>query len=245
MDRIDKLTWEIKNRAKRNLVFLLLAMSCLQGFSQTRLKDVQTDRISFEKVDEFLNHQIDLGIVTFEDIKPSLYPDSIMSDFDVIDREYMVKDNIENVWNHYVNAGLQNSWNSKRVQYGFAYARENDSVYYADDDVGSLRPGIIVYLDLKVMLGVKELVMAFEVTRVDPLKKLIEFSYIEGNASDGKQQIFFESTPKGHTLITHLSYYRCKPKTRQEIYPHVHAKLINQFHRNMKRMYKEKMTTVK
>ena len=54
--------------------------------------------------------------------------------------------------------------------------------------------------------------------------------------------MFFQSTPKGYTLITHLSYYKSKPKTREGIYPHLHAQLINRFHRNMKKTYKGKPT---
>lgn len=227
-------------KIKKSIFSLIILISSFQAFSQKSLTEVHTDRIPYQRVVEFLQHQIDMGVRTFDDVKPSLKPDSSIVGFHVIDREYLIKDNLENVWNHYVNAGLQNSWNSKKVHLGFTYSGSNDSLYYTTDTIKSLIPGLIVFFDIDLLFGLKDIAMAFEVTQIDSLQKLIEYSYIVGNGTEGKQQMFFESTSKGYTLITHVSYYKSKPKPREGIYPHIHAQLINRFHRNMKRIYKEK-----
>lgn len=226
----------------KKIIFLLFVIltAYFQCFAQKKLDEVQTQNIEYKRVVEFLDHQKTINIVTFGEIKPTLPPDSSTIGFHVIDREYLYKDKLENVWNHYVNAGLQNSWNTKKIHLGFTYSGKDDSLYYAADTIKSLIPGLIVFFDIDLLFGIKDIAMAFEVTRIDSVKKIIEYSYIVGNGSEGKQQMFFENTPKGNTLITHLTYYKSKPKTREGIYPHIHAQLINRYHRNMKRMYNEK-----
>lgn len=220
------------------LVFFSDPFFCV---SQTRLQDVDTENISYQKVVSYLENQMNNEVLTFDDIHPSLPPDASTKGYHVIDREYLVKESLPAVWNHYVNTGLHNSWNSKKVHLGFTYSRVSNSLYYATEVVEGLIPGLIVFFDIKLLFGIKEIAMAFEVTQVDSGKKLIEYSYIAGNGTEGKQQLFFESTPKGYTLITHLSYYKSKPKTREGIYPHLHAQLINRFHRNMKKQYPAKI----
>ena len=73
-----------------------------------------------------------------------------------------------------------------------------------------------------------------------PESKLEVTRYLKGNETEGKQQLIFETNSRGNTLITHLSYYKSRVKPRDKLYPHVHATIINRFHRNMKRIYKEK-----
>ncbi len=223
-------------------LFLFILTGYLSGFAQTKLDDVQTKKIAFKRIVEFLENQKAGEVVSFSDIQPSLDPDSSTAGFHVIDREYLVKDSLSKVWGYYANSDLQSSWNSNSVHMGLAYSRKNDSIYYSSDKLENLNIGLIVFFDIKLLMGLKEIAMAFEVTKVDPAERLIEYSYIKGNGTSGKQQMFFQSTPKGYTLITHLSYYKSKPKTREGIYPHLHAQLINRFHRNMKKTYKGKPT---
>jgi len=235
---IKSLFFKINIADKKKVFLLIFLIGFLHGFSQTRLTDVQTDKIAYKKVKEFLQNQIDNNVVTFDQVKPSLTPDSGTHGFHVIDREYLIKDSVQKVWNYYLDNGLQNLWNSKREHFGFAYSKNTDSIYYSGNSLHDLIPGLIVYLDINLLFGIEDLAMAFEVTKVDSVQKLVEFSYIEWNGTEGKQQMFFQSTPKGHTLITHISYYKSKPKPREGIYPHVHAQLINKYHWRMKRLYK-------
>lgn len=227
-------------KTKPNKVYILiLPFLCgiLSSSAQIKLDEIQIAKIDCKKIVEFIDLQKASNVIAFDEIQASLEPDSSTEGFHVTDNEYLVKERLPDVWDHYVNCDLQNSWNSKRVHMCLAYSRANDELYYSSDTVEKLIPGLIVFFDLKVLVGLKEIAMAFEVTRIDPDEKLIEFSYIKGNQTLGKQQMYFESTPKGYTLITHLSYYKSKPKPRERIYPQLHAQLINRFHRNMKRKF--------
>ena len=222
----------------KKYILLILLFGYLHVSSQTLISEVDTSRIEFLKVKEYLKNQQLNGLVTFDDIKPSVLPDDLVEGYHIIDREFVVKDSLENVWFDYLNTTLQETWNSNTLHLALCYSRSNDSIYYANDEVQRIIPGLIVYLDLKLLFGVK-LAMAFEVTKIDEENKLIEFSYLEGNVTHGKQQLFFEQTPKGKTKIAHLSYYKSNSKARDKLYPLMHARLINKFHRNLKEVNNE------
>lgn len=220
-------------------LFLLVFFSCVNALAQTRLDDVQVAKINFPKVVEYLHHQMDNGNQYFDGIKPSLKPGSKNDDYHVIAREFLIKDNLDAVWNTYLKAGLQKAWNTKKINYGFSYSRHLDSLFYTGDEACKLESGLIVFLNLKMLFGFKNLAMAFEVTQIDVEDKVLEFSYLKGNETEGKQQLIFDRTSKGYTLITHLSYYKSRVKPRDKLYPLVHTQIINRFHRNMKEIYKQ------
>ncbi|WP_340113009.1 hypothetical protein [Maribellus mangrovi] len=228
-------------RFLRSIYIIIFSLVLHQTtLAQVRLDEVDTTKIELPSIIKYLHRQTDRGIETFADIQPSIEPGQSIDNYHIIDREFLIKDSIDRVWDIYVNSGLQRAWSTRKIHYGFSYSRDDDHIYYKNDPVGGVIPGLIVYLNLDLLFGVKNLAMAFEVTRVDPENKVIEFSYLKGNETEGKQQLIFESTPKGNTLIAHLSYYQSRIKTRDKVYPHVHATIINRFHRNMKRIYKEK-----
>jgi hypothetical protein len=225
---------------QRKYLLLLTILWHLHSFGQTQLSEVDTLRIEYPKVIEYLQRQMAEGLRTFNDVKPSFQTGESIEDYHVIDREFLVKDSLEKVWNDYLSAVLQESWNTKTIRFGFCYSRNNDSIYYSNDKVRTVMPGLIVYLNLKLLYGMKQLAVAFEITRIDQDEKMLEFSYLEGNETEGKQQLFFRENNKGNTVIAHLSYYRSSSKARDKLYPHLHAQLINKFHRNMKLINKNK-----
>ncbi len=188
----------------------------------------------------YLQHQTDNGTVYFNELEPSLKPGESADDYQTVVREFLIKDNIDEVWNTYVLTGLQKAWSTRKINYGFSYSRHSDTLFYADDTQCKLEVGLIVFLNLKMLFGAKSMAMAFEVTRIDPVHKVLEFSYLKQNGTEGRQQLIFESTAKGYTLITHLSNYKSRHKTRDKLYPLVHAQIIGRFHRNMKEIYKAK-----
>ena len=225
----------------RSIYLLFFALFIqVTGFAQVSLNDVDTTKIEYPAVIKYLHRQMNSGIATFDEIQPSLKPGESINTYNVVVREFLIKDSINKVWDIYENSGLQRTWSTRKIHYGFSYSRQDSGIFYPGDQLNKLVPGMIVFLNLDLLYGAKNLAMAFEVTRVDEEEKVIEFSYLKGNETEGKQQLIFESTSKGNTLITHLSYYKSRVKPRDKLYPHVHATIINRFHRNMKRIYKEK-----
>ena len=86
-------------------------------------------------------------------------------------------------------------------------------------------------------MGIYNVPVAFEFITVDSVQKVIEFSYIEGNKSSGVQQIKFLDMGGNRTKILHISYFKSNSPFRDRwLYPFFHIKIVNNFHRNMKRL---------
>jgi hypothetical protein len=87
------------------------------------------------------------------------------------------------------------------------------------------------------MRGLFNLPMAFEIINIDPVERLIEFSYIDGNKARGKQTIQFTDNDDGRIRITHKSFFKSNSPFRDNLlYPYFHRKFIREFHRNMKQL---------
>jgi len=211
----------------------------ITGECQTYLSDVQLDKVEDDAVERYLNHQMENHISTFTELKPSLTPESSTKGYAFNEREYLVKDSLSKVWAHYVNTNPAEAWNAKKFNFALLFSKNHDEIFYPNQQVGKVEKGQIVYLNLNVLEGIKKLCAAFEIIRVDEKNKIIEFSYLEDNITHGKQQLHFVETPKGYTKIVHCSYFKSKSRFRDHyLYPYFHNRLTNNYHRNMKKLYK-------
>jgi hypothetical protein len=117
------------------------------------------------------------------------------------------------------------------------YCRSSESIIYADEMLNGLEEGRIYYLNLKILGGIYNLPVAFEITNIDPDNKTVEFSYLKGGKARGKQWIRLEESPEGYTKIIHQTLVKSDSNFRDKyLYPYFHNKLINEFHLNMKRI---------
>lgn len=223
-------------QAIRLLPFILLLLFDLQTFGQICLNDVEFDRISQYKVQEYIHTQQESGIESFTDIKPSVYANENIKGYFIRENEYQINKDIEDVWNLYIKTDATKLWNGKKISFGFLYSKKEDRLVYHDDSISKIDTGMIVYLNLRLMSGLKNLATAFEFINIDYKNKIIEFSYLSGNLSEGKQRIQFLTTPKGNTRILHTSYYKSNNVFKNYIlYPYFHTRTTNEFHRNLKK----------
>jgi len=221
---------------KSNLFFILFLFFPLFCTSQVLLSEVQFDKIEPLKVQKYIQHQMENQIPSFEEIEPSLNPESGVSGYRMQKRKYILKDNIEKIWQHYLTTKPQDAWDCHKINFGLLFSGKDQRLFYSEDHVDSLNTDQVIFLNLKLLGGLKNLTLAFEITTIDPIKKLIEFSYIKGNTSEGKQQLKFEETKNGFTRITHKSYFKSHSWFRDHLlYPYFHTRVTNTFHRNMKR----------
>ncbi len=223
-------------QVNRVLPFVLLILIDLQTFGQLCLNDIELDRISQNKIQEYIHTQQESGIETFTDIKPSVYANDDIKGYFIRENEYQINKNIEDVWNLYIKTDATKLWNGKKISFGVLYSKKEDKLVYRDDSISKIDTGMIVYLNLRLMSGLKNLATAFEFINIDHKNKIIEFSYLTGNLSEGKQRIQFLSTSKGNTRILHTSYYKSNNIFRNYIlYPYFHTRTTNEFHRNLKK----------
>lgn len=225
-------------------LFCLLTffLTGLRSNAQMRLNDIEIERISQPKVREFIQVQKENDIITFSDIEPSLHPNSSLEGYKVRENEYGFKENIQQVWHHYLHANPCDSWNGKKVTFGFLFAKKEKRLVYRNQFVSEIDTGMVVYINLKLMLGLKSLSTAFQFINIDEKHKIIEFSYLKGQDSEGKQRLQFFGLTNGHTRIVHTSFYKTKSVVKNFfLYPFFHTRATNEFHRNMKRMMKSDM----
>lgn len=217
-------------------LFLFLHFFALQVDAQICLHDVDFDRVDQEKVQEFVVNQQEHGMETFDEMKPSLQPDADTKGYFTRENEYQIKTDLDDVWKHYLTTSPEKLWNGKRATFGFLFSKKDEKLFYCDDSCSHIDTGMIVYINLELISGLKNLATAFEFTSIDKEKKIIEFSYLKGNVSMGKQRIQFYETPKGYTRILHTSYYKNNNALRNYLlYPYFHTRTTHEFHRNNKK----------
>ncbi len=230
---------------KLNSLILAIIISTIfipSAFSQFSFNDIKFDLIPYKAVKEYISNLAkDDSQKSLCDIHPS-WKDSDTLDFKSQSKTFLIKDNLENVWNKYRNTSPAISWDGKKVMFGFMYSKKDDEPLYAGDDFDQIDTGQVIFLNLK-LLKIYNLAMAFEIISVDEPNHTIEFSYIKGNAAEGKQSLQFVSRPDGYTDIVHKSYYKSKSKVRDTVlYPFFHTRTTNEFHRNMKKLIKDSET---
>ena len=68
----------------------------------------------------------------------------------------------------------------------------------------------------------------------------MKFCYVEGGKAAGSQMIKLVSKGPNTTEVIHDTYYKSGSKFRDEkLYPIVHERIINEFHRNVKNFLEE------
>jgi hypothetical protein len=168
------------------------------------------------------------------------------SAFQFHEKTFFLTDKLAHVWDCYKQANPTKSWKGPFVKFGLLISKHSNSVVYSKNlYFPEIDTGQVYFLDLKLMRGLFNLPMAFEIIKLDPLQRIIEFSYIDGNKSAGKQTIQFSDNDDGRIRITHKSYFRSDSRFRDNIlYPYFHRKFIKEFHRNMKQMVKATTITL-
>lgn len=228
------------HRAKANalvflhiLLFFLATNICL---AQNELSAVDFDKVKQKQIQKLIEQQ-SKGIDKFSELKVTVDEQTELQEFLQYEKDYIIKYDPEEVWYNYRNSDQTEIWDISKISFGLLYCRSTDSIYYSNQVLMGLEEDRIYFIGLKILNGLYHLPVAFEITKIDPEKKIIEFSYLRGGKAKGKQIIQLSETERGHTLINHKTYVKSNSKLRDKyLYPYFHNKLINEFHLNMKRI---------
>jgi hypothetical protein len=94
----------------------------------------------------------------------------------------------------------------------------------------SLRPNQIIQLELEIAKFF-HIPVYFEVLEVDEANLHASFGYVEGNVSQGVQDIHFKSDGEGKFVVHHVTRYKSKNSFRDRyVYPPFHKNLISGFY---------------
>jgi hypothetical protein len=209
--------------------------------AQHSTSGIEFSKIKQRKIRKMVRQQCD-SAGGLSDLEISVGTGSDLNGFYHYEKEYQVKEDINEVWFNYLKANQTEIWDISRISFGLIYCRDSDSFIYADQFLFGLEKRQIYFLNLKILNGLYHLPVAFEITNIDPEKLMIEFSYLRGGKALGKQVIQFAETDEGFTKINHQSFVKSESKLRDKyLYPYFHNKLINEFHFNMKRYITSKV----
>ena len=218
---------------------LLIFLNC-NLFGQVQLCNLNFEEIPYKKVRNYVETQVENHRLTMHDLCASLEKSVIPLDFSSQDLYYYVNADINTVWKSYVYTNPAELWNGKRLSFGLLFSKPSDKVVYRSNPCEKVDTGQIVILNLRLLRGIYNLAMAFEIINVDKEKRIIEFSYIKGNKSKVKQCIQFFEMSDGRTEIIHSSYFKSDSEFRDKyIYPFFHKRATNEFHRNMRRIIRK------
>jgi hypothetical protein len=191
-------------------------------------------RISSEKTIDYLIKNKLNNIADLEEILPVCYLESINQDFYLHTKTYFFDQNIEKVWNAYLNIPPKICWSGPHLNFSFSYDVEKQKISYQDDDYEGLKTNQLIFIEIRFLFGLIKLAVTHQVNKVSKEEYLIKLCYVKGGKSSGSQMIRFEQSGSG-TLVKHETYYKSDSKFRDEkLYPFIHEQIINLFHKNVK-----------
>lgn len=201
------------------------------------LDDIKLELIQQRKIRKYVECQIEEGKHQFCDIHPSWSSGNDLSSYRKNEMTFFLKGNFQYIWQGYISANPSKSWNGRKISFGLLLQKIPGNIFYNHDPIMGADTGQVYFLNLKLMHGIFNVAVAFEIITLDTKKLIIEFSYIEGNKSFGVQQVKFIDIGGERTEIIHTSYFKSDSHFRDKwLYPFFHKIIINDFHRNMRRL---------
>ncbi len=211
-----------------------------KAHSQLCFNDIDLNKIPQQEIKRLLETQKKNNILCFNDIEATCTKEANLNEYYKQVRVYNFNDKIENVWLNYKTDSPAQVYNSSRFSFGFMLCKvkNKNKILYNNDNFGNIEKGQVIYLKLQFLKGLYKIAVAFEILDVDSINKVIEFSYVKGgNKTNGKQKLQFIDCLNGKTKIIHTSYYKSNFLLKDKIlYPFFHAKITNEFHKNIKRL---------
>jgi len=198
-------------------------------------ENVDFGKIKHKKVKEFM---IDYGLSTvagFKKMEPLCYLPADKSSYHSHHKTFLIKKNIDLVWDTYVTIHPMEAWNGEMVSFGLQYSKKDQMINYLSDDYNGMQKGQIIILNLNLFWGMLNIAVAHEIAEVNKEKRLIKLCYMKGGASEGSQWITL-SAREGFTEVSHQTLYKSKSTFRDtKLYPALHTKAISEFHLNVKK----------
>ncbi len=220
------------------LAFLVFALfsAAMPSYGEGPDEPVDVRRIRMRSVRNLLKTEKVKKASDYKNITTSCYNPADSLEYHVNLKTFVVKARLEEVWKRYVSLSPRMAWNGRMVRFGFLYSRQANRFVYPENADEPISVGNIVYVNLRMLAGLKNLGVAFEITGIDEAGKTISFCYLDKGVTNGSQEIHFENLPDGSTRISHLTHFKSKSAFRdRELYPVFHERFVGEFHENILR----------
>ncbi|MBK7873310.1 MAG: hypothetical protein IPJ74_22885 [Saprospiraceae bacterium] len=229
-----KLNYKLTSRQIFIPILLIINLISIYSFAQTDCI-VDFDKISQKQIkklfqDEGLcQHQdfIKLRSLCYDELDSALYRKHF--------RTFLVEADLESVWNMYKTISPKDTWRGKMVTFGCQYSRYDHQLTYLDNDFNGLKPGQMLFMNLRLLGGLVNIAVSHEIMEVNETEHYIKICYLEKGAAQGTQWIRFYKDSNKITRIEHETRYRSDSKFRDKhLYPNLHGKAIAEFHQHIK-----------
>ncbi len=198
--------------------------------SLINLRRIKSDKTKDYLLKHKLSNLEDLG-----KILPVCYLEGITQDFNLHSKSYEFGQDLETVWNGYLNIPPAMSWCGRRISFSFSYDTNLKDIRYIDDEYKGLKENQLIFIEIKILFGLIKLAVTHQVNTISKDKHTIKLCYVEGGKSSGSQIISFEKAGTG-TKVTHNTWYKSDSKFRDKfLYPIIHERIINHFHKNVRK----------
>jgi hypothetical protein len=217
------------------LLIVLFSMSQAAGQAQTRLSEVDTGRIAPKSIRRFLKQQEKLGMVWFEDFRPSVDETTDTNRFNLNCHRFHLRQSPATAWHAILTTPPSQIWQGRTVSCGFIYSPGSQRVIFPGDNYPGLEPGQIFFIELRILFGLVKFPVGLVVTKVDQGQRTITFSYVSSGPSKGAQTIRLVDDGKGGTEIQHSALHQTGNVIRDRaLYPIYHRQAIGEVYRNLK-----------
>jgi len=199
-------------------------------------KEVDFAKIKQKQVKKFMTDYGLNKLGGFKKMRLVCFDPAVKATYHKHRKTFLIKQDIESVWNAYKTIHPKEAWNGEMVSFGLQYSRRNNAINYLNDEYAGMEKGQIIILNLRLLWGALNIAVAHEVAEVNELERSIKLCYMEGGASEGSQWITLRATKEGFTRVSHQTLYKSTSNFRDtRLYPRLHTKAITEFHDNVKK----------
>jgi hypothetical protein len=221
------------------ILFLIFVFNCFSGFSAINvpvpIDSVDYTRIQHKKVRKLISRQKHYGVRTFDEIIPVCYNTIDSGNYRTYTKSQLIRQDINVVWNNLIHQSPSTEFDGRIVTFGLLYSKRHNNFLYTNESYEGIEEGQILFFNLRVLSGIKNLAVALEVTRMDIDHKEIEYCYVDHGDTKGTQKFTLTSTSEGFTEITQLTRYKCKSRLRdRRLYSFFHERIVKEFFNTIK-----------
>ena len=217
--------------SKINIIFILLFFGAVLQ-AQVPICEADAQKLGYKKVVKYLKKNESLNnLYYFSEIQPSINDSNNLGRFYFHNANFTINAPIWKVWKTCMTTSPANLWKGKMLGLSFVYSNNSDKMFYCgDQQFDTLELNQIYFINLRIM-HVFNVAVALMITKIDADEKIMEFTYIEGNKSIGKQTMRLLETNDSETKIVHETFYTSGSKFRDKrLYPRFHQIAITDLH---------------
>jgi hypothetical protein len=216
------------------LITLVLVLTMIyypsKAISPVPIDSADFTRIPHKKIRALLQKQIKSGVRTFDDISTACYSVNDTSNYRIFNKSLLIKQSPDIVWQYLTKQSPSDEFNGRIVSFGLLYSKHYQGITYQNEPIQGVEVGQVLFFNLRMLRGIKNLAVALEITSLDAQNHTVEYCYTANGNTEGTQHFIVQPAENGQTLLTQVTRYKCKSKFRnRRLYSFFHEKIVNEF----------------